>query len=159
MKRNKSVRGEKIHRLLLDFCRLAVVTAAGIVGGSRLRINGPDFEQKAAVQTRVAFGDLYGFVETLSENEPVAANRFFGFTERAVCYHIGPADRFTFIREPLPPLHFSFVNQSIIPDVELVDCVLDFIPREGFVPLSPGNYQVFGYRMLLAHHCLPSILT
>ena len=37
------------------------------------------------------------------------------------------------------------------------DGVLDFIPREGFVPLPPGNYQVFGCKRLLAHHCLPSI--
>src|SRR5437879_1970131 len=102
-----------------------------VVRGRTLRINRPDFAQKAAVQTWVAFGDLYGFVETLSENEPVAANRFFGFTKGAVCYHILPRDRFTFRREPLPGLHFSLVNQSIVPDVKSLHCALYFNSGEG----------------------------
>ena len=108
----------------------------GYCRGLALRVDGPDFEEQAAVQTGVAFGDLRGFVEVVSENEPVAADHFLGFAKRAVCYHIFPRDRFTFIREPLPAFHFSLINQSIKPGVELVDCVLYFIPREGFVPLS-----------------------
>ena len=36
------------------------------------------------------------------------------------------------------------VNQTIEPVIELVDGVLYFIPPEGIVPLSAGNYQVFG---------------
>jgi hypothetical protein len=135
------------------------LVAQMLVTAITLRINGPDFEQMAAVQTRVAFGDLYGFVETLSENEPVTANRFFGFTKGAVCYQILPRDRFTFGREPLPGLHFSFVNQSVIPDVKFLRCALYFIWGEGLVPLSPADYQIFGCRRLLAHDCLPSILT
>ena len=111
------------------------------------------------VQIRVAFGDLCGFVETLSENELVAANHFFGFTKGAVCYLILPRDRFTFGREPLPGLHFSFVNQSIIPDVKSLNCALYFIFGEGRVPLSPADYKIFSCRRLLAHDCLPSILT
>jgi hypothetical protein len=126
---------------------------SGIFRGPELRIYGPDFEQKATVQTRVALSDLYGLVETLRENEPVAANRFFGFTEWPVCDHLGPPDRFAAIGEPLSWLHFSFVSQSIIPEVKLVDGVLDFIPREGFVPLPPANYQVFRCRRWLADHC------
>jgi hypothetical protein len=131
---------------------------AGIVGARRLRVDGPDFDEQAAVQTGVAFGDLGGFVEVVSENEPVAADYFLGFAKRAVSYHILPHDRFTFIREPLPALHFSLINQSFKPGVELVDCVLYFIPREGSVPLSPGNYQVFGWRRSFAHDGLSSRL-
>ena len=33
-----------------------------------MRVDGPDFEEQAAVQTGVAFGDLRGFVEVISEN-------------------------------------------------------------------------------------------
>jgi hypothetical protein len=82
---------------------------AGIVGGSRSRINGPYFEQKAAVQTRVAFGDLYGFVETLSENEPVAANRFFGFTK-------GPSVT-TLGRPTVLPSYVSRCPRFILPSL------------------------------------------
>src|ERR1700737_4258307 len=32
----------------------------------------------------------------------------------------------------------------------MIDRVLYFVPREGLVPLSPGNYQEFGWR-LYAH--------
>src|SRR5580704_9539841 len=114
------------------------------------------FEKMAAVQTRVAFGDICtAFVETLSENKPVTANRFFGFTKGAVCYHILPRDRFTCGREPLPGLHFAFFNQSIIPDVKLLRGPLYIISGEGLVPLSPGDYQIFGCRRLLARHWLP----
>jgi hypothetical protein len=35
---------------------------------------------------RPAFGDLRGFVEAVSENEPVASDHFLGFAERAVYY-------------------------------------------------------------------------
>src|ERR1700736_6372773 len=131
---------------------------AGIVGGCTVRVDGPDFEEQAAVQTGVAFGGLRGFIEVVSENEPVAPYHFLGFAKRAVCYHILPHDRFTFVREPLPALHFSLINQSIKPGVELVDCVLYFIPREGSVPMSPGNYQIFGWRWLFAHDGLSSRL-
>ena len=48
-----------------------------------MRIDGPDFEEQAAVQTGIAFGDLHGFVEVGSENEPVAADHFLGFAKRA----------------------------------------------------------------------------
>src|SRR2546423_6785198 len=128
-----------------------------VVRGRTLRINRPDFAHKAAVQTWVAFGDLYGFVETLRENEPVSTNRFFGFTKGAVCYYILPRDRFTFGREPLSGLHFPFANQSIIPDVEFLHCGMYLIFGESLIPLSPADYQIFGCRRLLAHDCLPSI--
>jgi hypothetical protein len=128
-----------------------VSRTVGIVGRSTLRVDGPDFQEQAAVQTGVAFGDLRGFVEVGSENEPVAADHFLGFAKRTVCYHILPHDRFAFISEPVPGLYFSLINQPIIPSVELVDCVLYFIPREGSVPLAAGNYQVFGSGSCFAH--------
>ena len=117
-------------------------------------VDGPDFEEHAAVQTRVAAGDLRGFVEIVSENEPVAADHFLGFTKRAVCYHILSHDRFTFIRESLTAPHFSLMNQLIKPGVEFADGVLYFLSREGFVPVSPGNYQVFGWSRSFAHNVL-----
>ena len=54
--------------------------------------------------------------------------------------HILPRDRFTFGYEPLSGLHFSFVNQSVIPDVKFLRCALYFIWGEGLVPLSPADY-------------------
>ena len=137
---------------------LVVVMTGGIVGGCALRVDGPDFEEQATVQAGVAFGYLRGFVEVVSENEPIAADHFLGFAKRAVCYHFLPHDRFTFICEPLPAFHFSLTNQSIKPGIELVDCLLYFIPREGSVPVSPGNYQVFGWRRSFVHVGLSSRL-
>jgi hypothetical protein len=49
---------------------------AGIVRGCRLRVDRSDFEEQAAPQTRIAVGDLGGFVEVVRENEPVAADHF-----------------------------------------------------------------------------------
>jgi hypothetical protein len=115
-----------------------------ILDSCNLLVDRPDFEQQAAFQAGVTLGDLRRFVEVVGENEPKAADHFFGFAERAVCYHIMPRDRFTFVREPLPPLHFSLADQSIKPGVEFVNYILYFLPRKGFVPLSAGNYQVFG---------------
>jgi hypothetical protein len=123
-----------------------------------LRVDGPDLEEKATVQTGVAFGDLRGFVEVGCENEPVAADHFLGFAKRAVCYHVLARDSFTFVREPLPGLHFSLINQPITPGVELVDGVSYFIPRKGSVPLAPGNDQVLGSRRLFVHDWLSSRL-
>jgi hypothetical protein len=101
----------------------------GIVGGSTVRVDRPDFEEQTAVQTGVALSDLRGFVEVISENEPIAADHFLGFAKRAVCYHILPRDCSAFIHEPLPAPHFSLINQLIEPGVELVDYFLYFIPR------------------------------
>ena len=116
----------------------------GIVRSGTLRVDGPDFEEQAAIETRVAFGNLRGFLEIVGENEPVAANHFLGFAKRAVCDHFFPRDRFSFTGEPLSAFHLSLINQSIKPDIESVDRALYFIPRKVFVPLSTGNYQVFG---------------
>ena len=94
-----------------------------------MRIDWPDFEEQAAVQARVPFGDLRGFVEVFSENEPIAADDFLGFAERSICYHVLARDRLAFIRKTLSAFHFSFINQSIKPDVELINRALYFIPR------------------------------
>jgi hypothetical protein len=117
---------------------------AGVVGVCGLRVDGPDFQEQAAIQTRVACGDLRSFVEVVCENEPVPANHLLGFAKRAVCHRFLPRDRLASISEPLPSLHRSLVNQTIEPVIEPVDCILYFISPKGIVPLSAGNYQVFG---------------
>ena len=40
------------------------------------------------------------------------------------------------------------------PNVELVDRVLYFLPRDVLVPLSAGNDEVFGWRNLFVHGLL-----
>ena len=109
-----------------------------------MRVDGPDFEEQAAIETRIAFGNLRGLVEIVGENEPVAANHFFGFAKRAVGDHFFPTNRSSFTGKPLPAFHLSLINQSIKPDIESVDRVLYFVPRKVLVPLSAGNYEVFG---------------
>ncbi len=117
---------------------------AGVVGSCSFWVNGPDFEGEAVVQTRVAARDVGGFFETVSENEPVAADHFLGFPKGAVGYPIFLCNRFASIRESLSAFHFALTDQSIEPCVELVDGVLYFIARDVAVPLASGNYQVFG---------------
>src|SRR5258708_33460820 len=117
-------------------------------------MEGRDYDEYAAVKTGVVFGVLPPLVEFVTENNPVPANHFFRFAERAVCYHGLPPDRFTFIREPLPTFHFSLVNQLIKPNIELVDRVLCFFPRKSAVPLSSGTFLDFGCWMVFAHYGL-----
>jgi hypothetical protein len=126
----------------------------GVLEGRRLRIDGPDFEHQAAVQTGITLGDLRGFVQVVSDNEPIAPDHFLGFAKRAVRYRILPCDRFTFIGEPLSALHFPFADQSLQPEIELVDYVLYFIRRARLVPLSPGDDKVLGLRRSFSHGCL-----
>jgi hypothetical protein len=99
-----------------------------IIRGRNLWIDRPDFHEQSVLQTRVTFGDLRRLIKIMGENEPVPANHFFRFTERAVGYRVLPPDRFTFIREPLPTFHFSLGNQLFKPGVELIDHILRFFP-------------------------------
>jgi hypothetical protein len=122
-----------------------------VVRSCNLRIDRPDFDEQAIVQTGIAFGDLHCFLEIVSKDGPVTADRFFGFTERAVGYRTLSPDCFAFVGEPLPGFHFALVNQFINPGIESVEHVLFFLPREGAIPLSAANYQELGGRVLLAH--------
>jgi two-component system, OmpR family, response regulator len=137
---------------------LGGVVLAGIVGCCKFRVDWPDFEEQAAIQTGVACGNLRGFVKVFGEDEPVASDHFLGFAKRTVSYHVLSRNRFAFILEPLPASHFSLINQLIKPGVELVNCALYFIPRQGAIPLTTGNYQVFGRRGSVVHNGLSSKL-
>ena len=96
--------------------------------------------------TRIALRNLCRFLQAARKDEPIPADHLLRLAERPIGDHIVARHRLSPIRKPLPRPHLTFLHHSIEPDVEIIDRGLNvFLGRVG-VPLSAGDYEIFGGR-------------
>ena len=79
-----------------------------------MRIDGPDLDEQAIIQRRDPLADTHSFIEAVGQNDPIAADYFFGFAEWTVEHLILPADGFSFMRQAVSRFDFSLLNQPIV---------------------------------------------
>jgi hypothetical protein len=98
-----------------------------------LREHWPYFNGVTVVQQGVRFGDLHRFFKAGCLNEPVACDRFLGFRKWPVRHSLSARKDLAFRRKLMPAFHFSKIDHSIEPGVELFHGILCIFRGEPFI--------------------------
>jgi len=100
-------------------------------------------DRTAVGEWRTSLGDLDRFVQAVSHDQRIAADRFLGLRERSVRHRAttlagnGPA----LSHQRLAALHNAFFRQVVEPRLDRAHALLEFLGREFLIPIAAATKQ------------------